>query len=72
MKSGATLTDPLVRSSLDKLMRPLVQTDIADPEAWRGLGFFIDKEPSHTLIYHATYRNGFRSLLIFDLDRGKA
>ena len=71
MKSGATLTDPLVRSSLDELMRPLVQTDPAHPETWRGLGFFIDKEPSRTLIYHAGDQNGFRSLLIFDLDRGK-
>ena len=70
-KSGATLTEPLVRSSLDELMRPLVQTDPAHPEAWRGLGFFIDKEPSRTLIYHAGDQNGFRSLLIFDLDRGQ-
>jgi CubicO group peptidase (beta-lactamase class C family) len=69
--SGATPTEPLVRSSLDELMRPLVQIDPAHPESWRGLGFFVDKEPSRTWIYHTGSQNGFLSLLIFDPDLGQ-
>jgi CubicO group peptidase (beta-lactamase class C family) len=67
--AGATLTEPLVRSTLDELMRPLVQTDPAQTRCWRGLGFFIDKESSRTLIHHSGDQNSFRSLLIFDLER---